>query len=47
MRKSSVKQQGLLWRLAQAQSLKRLVPRPLKYLGRRLLPLESYDPQKW
>ena len=47
MRKSSIKQKGLLWRLAQAQSLKRLIPRPLKYLGRRILPLASYDPQKW
>lgn len=47
MEPSSVKQKGLLWRLAQAQSLKRLIPRPLKYLGRRLLPLASYDPQKW
>ncbi len=47
MHKSSVKQKGLLWRVAQAQTLKRLIPRPLKYLGRRILPLESYDPQKW
>jgi glutathione synthase/RimK-type ligase-like ATP-grasp enzyme len=47
MDKASIKQKGLLWQLAQAQSIKRLIPRPLKYLGRRLLPLESYDPQKW
>jgi hypothetical protein len=47
MKKESIKQNGLLWRLAQAQSAKRLIPKPLKVLGRRLLPLESYDPQRW
>lgn len=47
MEKSSIKQSGILWRLAQAQSAKRLIPKRLKYLARRLLPLESYDPQRW
>ena len=47
MEKSSIKQSGILWQLARAQSAKRLIPKRLKYLGRRLLPLESYDPQRW
>lgn len=38
---------GLLWALAKARGLKRLIPTSLKRLGRRLLPLEDYDPAKW
>ena len=47
MHKSSIKQKGLLWYLANSRSLKRMIPKNLKYFGRRFLPLHSYDPQKW
>jgi len=38
---------GPLWALAKATGLKKLIPVSLKRLGRRLLPLEAYDPVKW
>ena len=43
----SIKQKGWLWRLARDRRIKRLIPKRIKTLGRRLLPLETYDPQKW
>lgn len=41
------KRTGPLWALAKARGLKGLIPISLKRLGRRLLPLEAYDPVKW
>lgn len=38
---------GPLGALARARGLKGLIPVSLKRLGRRLLPLETYDPVKW
>ncbi len=47
MNEQYIKQKGWLWMLANARSFKQGIPKPLKRIGRKLLPLESYDAQRW
>lgn len=47
MHEQHIKQKGLLWHLANARALKKMIPKSVKRVGRKLLPLESYDAQKW
>ena len=47
MNERYIKQKGLLWQLANARTFKNMIPKPIKRLGRKLLPLESYDAQRW
>ena len=47
MKRSYIKQRGLLWKLARARKVKGLVPKSIKLAGRRFLPVETYDQQKW
>jgi glutathione synthase/RimK-type ligase-like ATP-grasp enzyme len=47
MNEQHIKQKGLLWTLANARALKQGIPKSIKRLGRKLLPLESYDAQRW
>jgi len=47
MTNTDPKPSGPLWALARARGLKARIPIWLKRMGRRLLPLEDYDPAKW
>ena len=47
MSSTEPKLSGPLWALAKARDLKKLIPVWMKRSGRRLLPLEDYDPAKW
>ncbi len=46
MNEQHIKKKGLLWNLANARALKSGIPKSIKRLGRRLLPLEPHDAQR-